>query len=230
MRTRLVILVVAAVGAVGLGAGLGFGLSGNSGTSPGAAVSASQLASIRTACQQWLGDASTEPGTAQWCTEMTQWMNTSMDRHRFGPEMMWGDPSNLRTSCEHWFRTRPPSGAPSDAAGWCDAMVSWMATHVGRWSGRRTWGGWMHYGPMSRFRTTATQPATTVAPTSSPPTTSPAAGGTGYGDADHDGDCAPGYGDTDHDGDCEPGNGGPGYGPGSEHGPGYMSPGFMMGG
>jgi len=193
MRIRLV-TVAASVVAAGVGVGLGLGLSGGSGTSPSTAparlsapsttspstaVTASQLTSIQTGCRQWLREASTEPGTAQWCTDMTQWMDTYMGRDGVGPQMMWGDASDLSAICEHWLRTSPPSGAPTDATGWCDSMVTWMTAHIGSWSGRGTWGAWMRSGPMAGFG----DPTNT-----SPPTTSPSTTGTTYGYG------GPGYG------------------------------------
>lgn len=132
----------------------------------------------------------------------------AQDHYGYGPQMMWGDPGRLRAICEHWLRTSPPSGAPTDATNWCDSMVSWITTHIGNWSGRGTWGDWMRYGPMAAFG----DPTTT-----SPPASSPAPSGNGHGDTDHDGDCGPGIGDGDHDGD-----GGPGYGPVPGYGPGSM--------
>lgn len=149
MRTRLTIIVAAAIVAVGLGVGLGVGLSGSGNGQSTTSDRQAQLASIQSACQDWMDSVSTEPGTRQWCTDMTQWMSTYMDRYGFGPQTMWGEPGRLSAICEHWLRTSPPSGSPTDAASWCDAMVSWMTTHMGSWSGRGTWGDWMRNGPMA---------------------------------------------------------------------------------
>jgi len=147
MRIRTPILVAAVVVATGLGLGLGVGLGGGS-HAPPTTVGAGQLASIQTACQQWLRNSSTEPGTRRWCTDMTQWMANSVDRGWSEPQTMWGDPARLGASCQRWLGTRSPAGAPKDATAWCLPMVSWMATHVGSWSGRRTWDAWIRHGPM----------------------------------------------------------------------------------
>lgn len=147
MSTRLAVVLAALVVAVGLGVGLGVGLSG-SGTSPGTGVDRSELAAVRTACEQWLGDTPTEPGTARWCADMTQWMSTRLDHDGVGPPMMWGDPGSLARSCDRWLRTSPPPGAPADRASWCESMVSWMGANMERWSGQGSWGDWMRSGTM----------------------------------------------------------------------------------
>lgn len=148
MRVRLVIAVAAAVAAAGLGTGLGIGLGGGSSPSPSTTAGASELASIRTGCEEWLRTTATRAGTAQWCTEMTQWMDSYMGANGYGPQMMWGDPGRLRAACEHWWRTRPRAGAQTDAAGWCEGMAAWMTTHFDRWNDGGTWGSWMRSGPM----------------------------------------------------------------------------------
>lgn len=152
MRTRFILIAAVVTVAIGLGVGLGIALgSSGSGSAagPGTGVSqATQLASLQTGCQQWLDSTPAQPGTAQWCTGMTQWMSTYMDRYGVGPQMMLGSPGSLTTSCDRWISASPPPDAPADATSWCDSMVAWMNAHVGSWSGRGDWSGWMGHGPM----------------------------------------------------------------------------------
>ena len=54
MRTRLTMILASVFVAVGLGVGLGVGLSGSGNSENTSSVEPAQLASIRTACQQWL--------------------------------------------------------------------------------------------------------------------------------------------------------------------------------
>lgn len=149
-------MIAAVVVAAGLGVGLALGLGGGSGSDLGTTA---QLTSVRTGCQQWLQDTSAQQGTAKWCDDMAQWISTYMHRYGYGPGMMWAGPSQFRTSCEHWLRTSPPADAgtgATGATGWCDSMVSWMHTHMDRWSGQGTWGGWMGHGPMMGLGATQT--------------------------------------------------------------------------
>ena len=106
------------------------------------AASAQQLSSLRQACEGWLdayGPQGPGPGQA-WCEDMTDWMNEQVrDGRGMGPMMMWGSPSAMRDACRQWTTTeRAPD--PGDPAGWCDAMVGWMESHMS--------GGWMTNGPM----------------------------------------------------------------------------------
>ena len=169
MRTRFILIAAAVIVAIGLGVGLGVGLGSSgsgSATGLGTGVSqATQLASLQAGCQQWLDSAPAEPGTAQWCTDMTQRMSTCMDRYGVGPQMMWGSPGSLTASCGRWMSANPQSGAPADAASWCDSMVAWMNAHVGSWGGGGNWSGWTGHGPMMGL------PAPTTAPATSPPVT-----------------------------------------------------------
>lgn len=219
VRTRLIIAALAAVVAAGLGLGIaGFGRPGNT-QSTGDNQAA--LTSIQTGCQQWLDGSPAEPGTTQWCSEMTQWMDGYMNQYGVGPQTMWGDPARLGAICEDWLKASPPSDASTDPTSWCDAMLSWMDANVGSWSGRGSWGAWMQSGPMGSFGA-PTDPASSApspSASSSQPSSSGAGGGA-YGDSDRDGDCAPGYGDADHDDDCGAGSAANGFGPGQMMGPG----------
>lgn len=142
MRTRAVVLVVALLVVAGLGVGLGVAAGGWSG-SLSRVGAAGRTASIRDGCRQWAERRPTGPGTAQWCTDMAQWMDRSMARYGLGPETMWGDPGRLRAVCERWLGTSAPPGPPPDPTDWCSLMVTWMTTHAGTWVGRATWGSWM---------------------------------------------------------------------------------------
>jgi hypothetical protein len=165
MRTRFIVIAAAVIVAIGLGVGLGVGLGSSgaaSATGPGTGVSqATQLASLQTGCQQWLDSAPAEPGTAQWCTDMTQWMSAYMVRSGMGPQMMWGDPGSLTASCERWISATPPPGAPADATSWCDSMAAWMNAHIGSWGGGGDWSDWMGHGPMMGLPAPATAPPAT---------------------------------------------------------------------
>ena len=129
----------------GLGAALGLLLTqGTTRAAPGA----TQLASVRAGCVQWLGANPDVPGSAQWCTEMVGSMSQSMDGAGVGPQMMWGDSDHLVSACERWMATSPSSGPVPRS--WCTSMVSWMTTHMGRWSGQDSWGASMGQGRMLR--------------------------------------------------------------------------------
>jgi hypothetical protein len=145
-RTRLAVIAVAVILAAGLGVGLGVGLGGSSGQSLTQAGTA-QLASVQLGCQRWLGATPSQPGTSQLCGEMTEWMSHYMVLHGTGPEMMWGDPSRLASSCEQWITKNPPA-AITALNGWCRSMVVWMTGHVGSWSSRDNWSDWMMHGSM----------------------------------------------------------------------------------
>lgn len=169
MRSRFILIAAAVIVAIGLGVrlGVGQGSSGSgSATGLGTGVSqATQLASLQTGCQQWLDSTPAEPGTTQWCTDMTNWMSTYMDQHGVGPQMMWGSPDSLTASCDRWISASPPSGAPANATSWCDSMADWMNAHVGSWSGRGDWSDWVGHGPMMGL------PAPTPPPATSPSVT-----------------------------------------------------------
>lgn len=214
-RLRWIAAGVAALVVVGGGTALGLVLTGE-GTAPTTSTTAQteELASIQRACQDWLNASPGQAGSGQWCNKMAAWMSTEINAHGVGPQMMWGDPTSLRSACEHWLAASPPKNAPSDASSWCDEMVSWMRTNVGSWSGRSNWGDWMRHGPMMRagFETpsdapSATTPSTRASETTAP-TTTPTSASSSNGDNDHDRDCVPGRGDTEHDGDCGLGSGG----------------------
>jgi len=144
-RGPRVIWAVVAAGVVAGGITLGLALAqqGRSQTLP--AAQAAQLMSIRTGCQQWLSASRAEPGPG-WCTEMANWMSQNMERAGIGPQMMWGNPSTLRSSCEQWMAASPTSGAATSGRGWCDSMTSWMSANVGSWTGG-TWPDWKGQGP-----------------------------------------------------------------------------------
>jgi len=78
---------------------------------------------------------------------MTEWVPGYMGRHSVGPEMMWGDPGRLTSTCEQWMIESPPTGI-TDPPSWCSSMVAWMTSHMRSWTGRADWGGWMMDGPM----------------------------------------------------------------------------------
>ena len=139
VRGRRGVLVVVAVVIVGAAVALGLLIGSPAASTPKAA----QLASVETACTQWLNANPNQPGTGQWCSAMAGWM----DRSGMGPEMMWGDSDHMLSTCEQWMTTDPPD--PSTALrGWCNSMVSWMTDHMGTWSGQDSWGGWMAHGSM----------------------------------------------------------------------------------
>jgi len=149
-RTRITVIVVALLVVGGLGAGLGLAFMGSSGHNGNQAVrvgQTGQLASIQTGCQQWLRAAPEEPGTAQLCRDMTQWMARYMGSSGVGSQMMWGDSGRLGSTCEQWMTESVPAGI-TDHQSWCNAMVAWMTSHMDRWSGSTDWSHWMMSGPM----------------------------------------------------------------------------------
>ncbi len=106
-RTRLAALAGALIVAAGLGTGLGVGLSGSSGQSPTATA---QLTSVRSGCEQWLESAPAQSGTSQLCRDMTDWMSQYMLRDGAEPQMMWGNPSRLASTCQQWTTEKPAMG------------------------------------------------------------------------------------------------------------------------
>jgi hypothetical protein len=74
-------------------------------------------------------------------------MSQYMTRYGSGPQMMWGDPGRLGSSCERWASEAVPTGVTSPRS-WCNSMVAWMSNHMGSWSSRASWGDWMMRGPM----------------------------------------------------------------------------------
>ena len=131
-------LVVA--GAVTLGLLLTWGSSSVS--------AADQLASVQTACQEWLSTNAGQPGNGRWCTDMGDWMSEDMSHNGVGPEMMWGDASHLLTTCEQWMSASPPAGSTITPRDWCSSMVNWMTSHTSSWTDKNGWDGWMNHGPM----------------------------------------------------------------------------------
>ena len=131
---------------------MGLALSGgtNRGAPSGSSVQAAQLASVRTGCQDWLRTNPSQPGTAQWCDAMAQWMQQHLGRYGAGPQALWGDPSALGAACGQWMAEGPPPGAPARPGAWCGAMTSWMSAHLGQWSGSGSWSDWTRDGPMMR--------------------------------------------------------------------------------
>jgi hypothetical protein len=141
---------VLALGAAAIiGSGIALGLVLSNGTNPTLPTDqAAQLTSVQTGCQQWLSADPSQPGSDQWCTQMTNWMEQEIQHNGIGPQMMWGNPTDLQSACDQWMTASSPSGAATNAQGWCSSMVTWMNSNVGTWSGRGSWGGWMRNGPM----------------------------------------------------------------------------------
>jgi hypothetical protein len=136
-RTRLLVLVVAALVLVGGGITIGVMLDGGAnGTSPSA--QSAQLASVRAGCAQWLSSGTTQTGDSQWCINMTGWMAHRMSERAVGPEMMWGGASRTLATCEQWMTASPPGGSAVTPTKWCQEMVGWMAAHVGSWGGQNS--------------------------------------------------------------------------------------------
>jgi hypothetical protein len=108
---------------------------------------AAQVASLQQGCQQWLRQDPVvqAPGL---CSGLTGWMATHMNTSGMGPQMMWGGPDQMRTTCRQWTMADPSAKSTGDAADWCDSMVDWMNAHMDNWSGRGDWDGWMMHGPM----------------------------------------------------------------------------------
>jgi hypothetical protein len=140
----LVIALVAVVAAAGVA--IGWLIARDEGNQTTTADSTAQVASVQQACQQWLIDSATQAGSAAWCSSMAEWMSEQMAANRMGPQMMWGDPDQMRETCQQWLTDRP-AGVDVDAQQWCDDMVDWMDEHMGEWSGRNEWGDWMDHGP-----------------------------------------------------------------------------------
>lgn len=94
-------------------------------------TSQTQLASIRQACVAWGGQ-----GSPAACNAMVDWMSQQMGSGRMTPMMMWGDQGAMRSTCQAWMGSTPAvtGGAPADAAAWCDAMATSMASQIGDWS------------------------------------------------------------------------------------------------
>jgi len=138
----LLVTLVAAV----LGAGVALGLLFTQGTNQATPVAA-QLAAVHAGCSKWLAADPAQTGTAQWCTEMTSWMSRYMERSGVGPQMMWGDSVHMLSACDRWMATSQPATTTS-VQSWCSAMVSWMTSHIGGWSGQDSWGAWMSHGQM----------------------------------------------------------------------------------
>lgn len=139
---------VAAVVAVGLGGLLAGVLLTRDGDPATTVDSATQVASVQHACQQWMGTTETMMGDPSWCAGMSDWMNQAMANGTMGPAMMWGDPAQMQTTCQQWMATSPPAGASIDPSTWCTSMVTWMTEHMQGWSGNDSWDGWMMNGTM----------------------------------------------------------------------------------
>jgi hypothetical protein len=135
--------VIALVAAAGIAAGT---LIARDDDTVGASDAASQVAAVRGACESWLDSDTTQPGTANWCTGMAEWMMRRVDRDGIGPEMMWGDPGRMGDACQQWMAASPRDGTEVDAERWCSSMVTWMGDHMGDWSGRVHWDDWMMHG------------------------------------------------------------------------------------
>jgi hypothetical protein len=139
-RVRLRLGLAAAVVVIGAAVTSGLVPSRGSGQPPQAA----QLVSIQGGCEQWLGSNPGQPGNRRWCTDMGSWTTKHMSSYHVGPQMMWGGPDRMLATCEDWMTASPPSGAATTPTEWCTAMVRWMTSHPGSWSGQASWGGWMN--------------------------------------------------------------------------------------
>jgi hypothetical protein len=113
-----------------------------------AAQPAAQVSSLQQGCQRWLTQDSTRGQTTTWCTGLAGWMSEHMATTGMGPQMMWGGPEQVRSTCRQWVTAEPSKTDSVNGADWCDSMVDWMGTHMGNWSGRGDWNDWMMHGPM----------------------------------------------------------------------------------
>jgi hypothetical protein len=45
---------------------------------------------------------------------MADWMSDHMAATEIDPQMMWGDPDRMRSTCQRWVTQAPPAGAADD--------------------------------------------------------------------------------------------------------------------
>jgi hypothetical protein len=113
-----------------------------------AALGTRQLTSIRQACTTWqVGDTGTAAPAASWCGDMVGWMTGQIRGGHMMGSMMWGNPDEMRSTCQAWLSSgQGADTAAPNASAWCDQMVDWMTQHMGQWD---QWDrGWMMDGPM----------------------------------------------------------------------------------
>lgn len=133
-------LIAATLLASGLGAGLAIANNRSDTAAPTSATA--QLANVNDACKSWTMSTTTAANTANWCTDMTAWMNTEITAGHAMGSMMWDNPDRLLNSCQSWMQTQrlaPPTTT------WCDDMVSWMRQHM-----TSDWNGMMNGSMMGR--------------------------------------------------------------------------------
>jgi len=141
VRRRIVIASAALL----LGCAVLLGVLLSRGSSP--ASGSTQLASIRSGCEQWLSTTS-QRVSDQPCVSMIDWMSQDMKQFGTGPQMMLGTADDMLTTCEQWMSGNPQGGSVVTRQQWCNAMVTWMTSHMGRWAGHGDWGNWTMNGSM----------------------------------------------------------------------------------
>ena len=142
------IAAVAGVAVVVAAAGVTIGLALANDDDPDrpAAMRAAQAVAVQQACRQWLDDERNATGATGSCVGMADWMTAYMDRTGTGPQMMWGSPDRMRTTCQQWMTDQSGnSRAGTDPRATCRSMVGWMNDHMDDWGG---WDTWMLNGPM----------------------------------------------------------------------------------
>ena len=80
---------------------------------------------------------------------MADWMSDHMAATEIDPQMMWGDPDRMRSTCQRWVTPSPARrrGRRHGPQQWCDAMVDWMRDHMSDWAGHHEWEDWSEHGP-----------------------------------------------------------------------------------
>ncbi len=117
----LVVMIVVA-------AGIGVGLAVAKSNDRDGVSSATQIANVQQACQDWMSRAPTVDASGDWCRNMGSWMNGQLADGHMGGSMMWGDRSRMLETCRQWADTEPASTTNGRS---CDDMVSWMNDHMG---------------------------------------------------------------------------------------------------
>ncbi len=144
---RMLLVGIGALAAIGVLAGVLVARNRNQAATTDAGA---QVASVQTACQQWLGARATPspPGGSSWCTDMARWMASEMNQHAESASQVWGDPSHMLATCDRWMVASPsPGGATGDPQTTCRSLVDWMSAHMASWSGWTSWEDWMRHGP-----------------------------------------------------------------------------------
>jgi len=133
-------LVIGAVAIAGIGVGVA--LANRNDSSTPTASASGQLADITQACATWMNGAGSSPTSANWCQDMTGWMNQQMTNGSMMGPMMWGDPEQMLSTCRAWMSANPSNDRPAD---WCENMMRGTQPHMN--------GDWDHWddrmnGPM----------------------------------------------------------------------------------